>query len=89
MAITSSKKHIFVINNVDDQRIFYLDNDCYSIGRTQENSIIINSKKVSRKHATLIKKKTKTENHVFCIIDGDLDGNRSTNGIFINGNKYL
>ncbi|MFM7580381.1 MAG: FHA domain-containing protein, partial [Microcystaceae cyanobacterium] len=50
----------------------------------------MHSKQASRKHATLLRKfNSKTNQEVFWIIDGDLDGNKSQNGIYVNGEKCL
>jgi diguanylate cyclase (GGDEF)-like protein len=48
------------------------------------------SRQASRHHATLLRKfNSKLNADVFWIIDGDLDGNKSQNGVFVNGEKCL
>ena len=59
----------------------------YSIGRAQENDIILNDRRVSRRHAQII-----AENGHFKVIDGYFVGESikpSVNHVFINGNQEL
>lgn len=79
-------QHILSIADDRGQRIVKLEENSYSLGRSAQRSIIINSRAVSRYHATLVKRKSPKGNFdVYFIIDGDLKGKRSTNGILING----
>lgn len=83
-------QHILVLEDSANRRIIPLKKAKYSLGRHLTNNIILNSRKASRKHATLIKKKdTKTQQYAYWILDGDLEGNKSQNGIFVNGEKCL
>ncbi|MGK7946607.1 MAG: EAL domain-containing protein [Microcystaceae cyanobacterium] len=67
-----------------------LDRDKYTIGRKHDSSITLNSQQASRRHATLIRQKNPdTNQYSYWIIDGDLEGHRSFNGIFINGDKRV
>ena len=52
--------------------------------------IIIYSQQASRRHGTLMRRQN-SQNHTYSywIIDGDLDGNKSRNGIYVNGEKCL
>lgn len=82
-------RHVLVIEDQKARRIISLEEQVYSIGRESTNEIVIYDRVVSRHHATLLKiKKTPNGDH-YCyrIVDGDLEGNHSTNGIFINGNS--
>jgi diguanylate cyclase (GGDEF)-like protein len=82
--------HILVIDAPNFRRTVSLEASTYSIGRHAGNSIAIVSQKLSRKHATIIKKNEDGDRgDSFCIIDGDLERNRSKNGIFVNGRKCL
>ncbi|NJK50246.1 EAL domain-containing protein [Candidatus Gracilibacteria bacterium] len=82
--------HILVIEDEKYRRTITLEDSTYSMGRHKSNSIAINSKQVSRKHATLIRRlNTKTNTYSYWILDGDLEGNKSVNGIFVNGEKCL
>jgi diguanylate cyclase (GGDEF)-like protein len=81
-------RHILVIEDQKARRIISLEDDSYAIGRESSNSIIIYERQVSRHHATLIKEKDpNTDHYSYRIIDGNLEGVRSTNGLVING-KY-
>jgi diguanylate cyclase (GGDEF)-like protein len=82
--------HILVVEDEKYRRTITLEEATYSMGRHKSNSIAINSKQVSRKHATLIRRlNTKTNTYSYWILDGDLEGNKSVNGIFVNGEKCL
>ncbi|MGF1589054.1 MAG: ATP-binding protein [Pleurocapsa sp.] len=79
-------KHRLVIANQSNQRTVNLQSATCSIGRDEKNVIVLNSPKVSRYHATLLRITTPgTDSHQFRIIDGDLNGRRSRNGIEVNG----
>jgi pSer/pThr/pTyr-binding forkhead associated (FHA) protein len=65
-----------------------LESATCSIGRDEKNLIVLNSPKISRYHATLLRITTPgADSHQFRIIDGDLNGRRSRNGIEVNGNR--
>ncbi|MBJ7900429.1 MAG: EAL domain-containing protein [Cyanobacteria bacterium RI_101] len=87
MTTSPDFRHIFVIEDQKARRIIALDEPTYSIGRESSNDIVIYDRVVSRHHATLvrIKPNPKSESYSYRIIDGDLEGNRSTNGLIING----
>jgi diguanylate cyclase (GGDEF)-like protein len=81
-------RHVLVIEDQKARRIISLEEQVYSIGRESTNEIIIYDRVVSRHHATLLKIKKNPNGDHYCyrIIDGDLEGNHSTNGLLINGN---
>ncbi len=59
----------------------------YSIGRAKESDILLNDRRVSRKHAYIT-----TDGQRFTLVDGFIENgvlNRSVNHIFINGNMHL
>lgn len=80
-------RHIFVIEDQKARRIISLEEPTYSIGRESSNDIIIYDHVVSRHHATLVRIKPtpNIDNYSYRILDGDLEGNRSRNGLMING----
>lgn len=53
-----------------------------SIGRASNDDILLNSRGISRCHATIY-----FSDNSFWLIDGDLKGHTSTNGILVNGKK--
>ena len=81
-------KHYLVIDNNQNQCTFKLESETYSIGRDSSNSIMLNSPKISRYHATLLRIAIAgTDSYQFRIIDGNLKGKRSRNGFKVNGNS--
>lgn len=83
--------HVLILEDISSSpRKVILQEPTYSIGRHSSNNIILNSPKTSRNHATLLRR-TDVKNNRFSywILDGDLQGNRSRNGIFVNGKKCL
>lgn len=83
-------RHIFVIEDRKGRRILSLEDSNYTLGRDSHNPIVIYDYQVSRTHATLIRKiESETQEYCYRIIDGDLQGNRSTNGLLINGRSVI
>lgn len=82
--------HVLVIEDPSFHREIHLDAATYSIGRHSSNDIVLSCQKTSRNHATLLRRTdVKTNKYSYWVLDGDLQGNRSRNGIFINGKKTL
>ena len=82
--------HVLVIEDPSFQREINLDAATYSIGRHSSNDIVLSCQKTSRNHATLLRRTdVKTNKFSYWVLDGDLQGNRSRNGIYINGKKTL
>ena len=82
--------HILVIEDPSFVKEIQLDAATYSIGRHSSNDIVLSCQKTSRNHATLLRRTdVKTNQCSYWILDGDLQGNRSRNGIYINGKKGL
>jgi diguanylate cyclase (GGDEF)-like protein len=83
-------QHILVLEDSSCRRTIVLEDSQYSLGRHSGCSIQIASAQASRHHATLVRKfNNKFNREIYLIIDGDLDGNKSQNGIFVNGSKCL
>lgn len=81
-------EHILAIEDRKNKRLISLKKEVYSLGRDPHNTIVICGRQVSRRHATLLRKNMpKDRDYSFWIVDGDLEGHRSTNGLLING-KY-
>ena len=82
--------HILVVEDPSFIREIQLDAATYSIGRHSSNDIVLSCQKTSRNHATILRRTdVKTNQCSYWILDGDLQGNRSRNGIYINGKKGL
>jgi diguanylate cyclase (GGDEF)-like protein/PAS domain S-box-containing protein len=88
MSNTPDVRHILVVEDQKSKRIVALRENTYSLGRDPSSSIVIYDRQVSRHHATLLRV-TDYQNHqdFYRVIDGNLQGKRSTNGIMVNG-KY-
>lgn len=81
-------QHLLVIKDNLGKRVIVLEGTTCSIGRDSTNSIVLHSKLVSRQHAILLRVTTlNTASHCFRIIDGNLQGKPSTNGITINNQR--
>ncbi|BFM41341.1 EAL domain-containing protein [Synechocystis sp. LKSZ1] len=90
MSTNLEKQHILVLEDSAFRRTIVLDGPQYSLGRHSNSDIQMFSRQASRHHATLLRKfNSKLNADVFWIIDGDLDGNKSQNGVFVNGEKCL
>lgn len=80
--------HLLVIEDRQGRRSVFLEAATYSVGRDLTNSIVLHSKLVSRQHSILLRVTApETTNYLFRIIDGNLQGKRSTNGLRINGRR--
>ncbi len=80
--------HILTIETLIDSQVIYLEEDYYSLGRSNKNFIIIKDREVSRYHATLVREKSSCSTQdLFWIYDGNLAGKKSTNGLIINQKK--
>ena len=81
-------RHLIVIEDKRYRQTISLEDETYSIGRQTNNSIIIYSQQASRHHGTLMKRKNRNNNtYSYWIIDGDINGKKSRNGIYVNGEK--
>jgi len=80
--------HLLEFETEDKAFSVLLDNATQSVGRDPSNTIALDYPSISRQHAILLRIAVEqTENYIFRILDGDLQGKKSTNGIFINGRK--
>jgi diguanylate cyclase (GGDEF)-like protein len=83
-------RHLLVVKDLEGKRNIALQENTYSLGRDSTNGIVLNSRSVSRQHAILLRVSIpNTDQYGFRIIDGNFNGKRSTNGIFVNGTKCL
>lgn len=81
--------HVLVVDESGVQRSLMLESSIYSVGRHSDSSVKLNSPAVSRNHATLIRSDISENQCAYILIDGDLQGNRSQNGILVNGKKTI
>jgi diguanylate cyclase (GGDEF)-like protein/PAS domain S-box-containing protein len=82
--------HVLITEEATSNKEIILNATTYSIGRHSSNDIVLSCQKTSRHHATLLRRTdAKTNQYSYWILDGDLQGNRSRNGIYVNGKKTL
>ncbi|MFN7416242.1 MAG: EAL domain-containing protein [Dolichospermum sp.] len=87
---TEKIRHLLVVQDPRGQRTLPLLEATYSLGRDLRNAIVLHSASVSRQHAILLRVTIpNTDQYGFRIIDGNFEGKKSTNGLFVNGNKCL
>ncbi|MEB3310717.1 MAG: EAL domain-containing protein [Snowella sp.] len=83
-------RHVLVIEDQKSRRIVSLHENTYTIGRDPNNTIILYDRQVSRYHATLLRiNDYQSQRYSYRIIDGTIQGKRSTNGITVNGQTCL
>jgi diguanylate cyclase (GGDEF)-like protein len=87
---TEKIRHLLVVQDLKGQRTLPLVEATYSVGRDLRNTIVLYSPSVSRQHAILLRVTIpNTDQYGFRIIDGNFQGKKSTNGLFVNGHKCL
>ncbi|QEI41492.1 putative signaling protein [Dolichospermum sp. UHCC 0315A] len=87
---TEKIRHLLVVQDPKGQRTLPLLEATYSLGRDLRNAIVLYSPSVSRQHAILLRVTIpNTDQYGFRIIDGNFQGKKSTNGLFVNGHKCL
>ncbi|NEP18367.1 MAG: PAS domain S-box protein [Leptolyngbya sp. SIO4C1] len=81
-------QHLLLIKDDQEQRLIALTAETSSIGRDASNSIVLHSQEVSRQHAILLRvTRPGEQTFLFRIIDGNLQGKPSTNGLYVNGRR--
>ena len=83
------EEHVLIVFDGRGQKEIVLSQTTYSLGRGQDCDIRIQSQFVSRYHATLIKRSHNDAEEYYRIIDGDLKGKTSVNGLLVNERKVL
>ncbi|TVQ21095.1 MAG: FHA domain-containing protein [Leptolyngbya sp. DLM2.Bin15] len=81
------QNHLLIIEDNKGRREFTLDSPVYSIGRDPKCDIRLVSQFVSRRHATLVQLPNDDGSFYYRIVDGNLKGKPSANGLLINGRK--
>ena len=79
--------HWLVVEDDKGRREIPLGGQLYSLGRDSDSDIRLFSMFVSRRHATLVRQNREDGNYGYQIVDGDLEGNASSNGISLGGHK--
>ncbi len=79
--------HVLIVEDDQGLRKYPLGGEVYSIGREPESDIRLFSLFVSRRHATLVRREREDGNYDYQLVDGNLKGQLSANGILVNGRK--
>jgi pSer/pThr/pTyr-binding forkhead associated (FHA) protein len=79
------QSHLLIVEDDNGRRGVVLDGSEYSIGRDPTCDICLESLFVSRRHATLLRLPDGDGTFSYRIVDGDLEGRRSSNGFLVNG----
>ncbi|HEY9796792.1 MAG TPA: FHA domain-containing protein [Leptolyngbyaceae cyanobacterium] len=87
MPAQSNQNHLLIIEDDKGRKEFPLRGDVYSIGRDPKSDIRLFSQFVSRRHATLVRRLREDGSPYYRIVDGNLKGKPSANGLMINGRK--
>lgn len=87
MAPEPPQNHLLIIEDDKGRREFVLNNPIYSIGRDPKCDIRLISQFVSRRHATLVQLPNEDGTYYYRVVDGNLKGKPSANGLLINGRK--
>lgn len=89
MPLHSKLSNILIVEDSKGRREIVLDGSVYSIGRDPKCDIRLSSQFVSRHHATLVQLPKDDDTFYYRIVDGNLKGKPSANGMLINGRKLL
>jgi pSer/pThr/pTyr-binding forkhead associated (FHA) protein len=76
--------HALIVKDKNGPKAYWLTAPMYTLGRDPSNSIRIDSRFVSRQHALLIRVSNEDGGFAYQVLDGDTNGNPSTNGLFVN-----
>lgn len=87
MTLTNRQTHKLIIEDSKGQEEYTLEEPVYSIGRDPQCDIQLSSYFVSRHHATLVRFPDEEGGYYYRIVDGNLKGKVSANGLLINGRK--
>ncbi|MEM6446244.1 MAG: FHA domain-containing protein [Cyanobacteria bacterium J06642_2] len=79
--------HALILKDRSGPKAYWLTATMYTIGRSPRNNIRIDSDYASRHHAILVRIPSIKGGYTYQVLDGDSEGNPSTNGVFVNGQK--
>jgi pSer/pThr/pTyr-binding forkhead associated (FHA) protein len=85
----NTESHVLVIYDSPEPRQVLLKAATYSIGRDKRNSIVIPNRAISRQHALLLRMPLPDQRtYRYRILDGNISGQASLNGISVNGTAH-
>jgi pSer/pThr/pTyr-binding forkhead associated (FHA) protein len=87
MGSEAHQNHLLIVEDNKGSREYILDSPVYSIGRDPKCDIRLVSQFVSRRHATLVQLPNEDGTYYYRIVDGNLKGKPSANGLLVNGRK--
>ncbi|MGB3491723.1 MAG: FHA domain-containing protein [Elainellaceae cyanobacterium] len=92
MPSEARQNHLLIVEDDKGRREYMLDSPLYTIGRDPKCDIRLISQFVSRRHATLVQLPRAGDDEddggfYYRIVDGNLKGRTSSNGLIINGRK--
>ena len=82
---TAQDYHILMIEDLQGKRSIPLSYATYSLGRDSSNTIQIQDPAVSRQHCLLLRFPLANRQYIYRVVDGDINGKVSLNGITVNG----
>ncbi|MBW4581588.1 MAG: FHA domain-containing protein [Tildeniella nuda ZEHNDER 1965/U140] len=85
MSSEPHQSHLLIVEDDNGRRSVVLEESEYAIGRDPTCDICLESLFVSRRHATLLRLPNGDGTFSYRIVDGDLEGRRSSNGFLVNG----
>ncbi|GAB4211945.1 MAG: hypothetical protein OHK0012_05380 [Synechococcales cyanobacterium] len=86
-ARSATMRHFLALEDQKGRRIVQLDGTAYSLGRDPNSAIILEHESISRQHATLMRVPVSAMDIRYQIMDGNLTGTPSLNGITVNGER--
>ncbi len=82
------ERHVLIVNDGKGRHAIALEAAAYSVGRDSVNAIVLDFETVSRQHAILLRVPIPgTNSYKYRLVDGNSEGQPSTNGIFVNGQR--
>ncbi|MBE9127909.1 MULTISPECIES: FHA domain-containing protein [unclassified Coleofasciculus] len=87
MVFKANQNHLLIVEDERGRKEVTLEEPVYSMGRDEKSDIRLFSQFVSRRHATLVRREREDGSNYYQIVDGNLKGQTSSNGILINGKK--
>jgi len=87
IAFLPQRQPFLVLEDDWGRREILLERDQYIVGRDPKSDLCLHSQFASRHHAVLTRIDRIDGSCAYQIVDGDMDGKPSTNGLLINGHK--
>jgi pSer/pThr/pTyr-binding forkhead associated (FHA) protein len=82
------ERHVLIVNDGKGRHAIALEAAAYSVGRDSVNAIVLDFETVSRQHSILLRVPIPgTNTYKYRLVDGNAEGQPSTNGIFVNGQR--